>query len=276
MTDMTLDTEFVSDDQFERFHIKWGLWAVLKICADPNVKTVLDIGTGAGEHARLMRHFGKEVYTNDWKTSSDFPGDVMDIDFKDQQFDAILCSHVLEHQRNVGLFLDKIISLVQDDGMLALAVPNHSQHAFITGHVTAWSLRLVAYNLMQAGVNCHEAQGLMDNECTFIARKNMIDMDKVRGRERSWAEHNKISGEAEDDTTTIPWHDDMDIFPEFLPFTNGNVDTPETKKMNWNGEINLPMPMNEKDIQILTGKQKEPVTIFYEALKKRVEGEAAA
>ena len=197
----------------------------------------------------------------------------MGIDFKDQKFDAILCSHVLEHQINVGLFLDKLLSLLNDDGLLSIAVPAHSPHAFVTGHVTAWSLRLLAYNLLHAGVNCRKGEGLMDNECTFVVRKNMLDLDALRAREKSWAKHNQQSGQAEDDETTVPWHDDVEIIQDYLPFNDGRVDSPQTKKMNWNSDIRLPMPMNEKDIQILTGKQPEPVTIYYSALKKRVEDE---
>ena len=132
--------DFVSDENNERFLINWGLWATLKICEAKDVKTVLDIGSGAGEHARLMRHFGKEVFTNDWKTDSDYPGDIQSIDFKGKQFDAVLCSHVIEHQRNVGEFLDKLVSLVRDDGLIAIAAPCHTQFGFVIGHLSVWSM----------------------------------------------------------------------------------------------------------------------------------------
>lgn len=272
MTDMTQPENFLSDERYERFAIKWGLWAALSVCAADDVKTVLDIGSGRGEHARLMRHFGKEVFTNDWKTTSDYPGDIMNIDF-DRQFDAVLCSHVLEHQRNVGAFLDKLVSLVRDDGVIALAVPAHSQHAFVAGHLSVWSLRLLAYNLMQAGVDCSRAHGLFDNECSFIVRKKMIDRGMFA--EKSWAEHNARSGAAQNDTTTLPWHDDLEIIRNYLPFKDGSPESPETNAMNWPAFL-FPEPVNTKDIQILTGKQPEPVTMQYAALRDAARQRAQA
>lgn len=268
MSDMTMAGEFISDDQYERFTIKWGFWAVLKLCADPTVKSVLDIGSGAGEHARLMRFFGKEVFTNDWKTDCDYPGSILDHDFG-RQFDAVLCSHVLEHQRNVGAFLDKVISLVKEDGVISIAVPAHTQHTFITGHLTAWSLRLLAYNLMQAGLDCSKAQGLFDNECTFIVRKKMIDYS--RHIEKSWGEYNKQSGSAHSEETTIPWHDDTEIIAGYLPFTSGAAETAETHRMQWDDDFTLPVPVMHKDILIRTNKQEAPVTLRYDDIKAKAE-----
>lgn len=259
---------FESDESTDRFVLNWGLWATLKICDTGDVKTVLDIGSGHGEHARLMRHFGKEVFTNDWKTDSDFPGDILDIDFKGRQFDAVLCSHVIEHQRNVGLFLDKLISLVKDGGLISIACPRHDANRLVIGHVSVWSMHLLCYHLMQAGVDCSQAQCLEDNETTVVVRKNMIDMAAIQ--EARWNEANAVSGHAHSEDTTLPWHDDKRYIERYMPYTHAErTNTASERSLNWNGSFAFPLPQSTKDIAIKTRKSAAPVTLQYEAIKAR-------
>lgn len=258
---------FVSDETTERFLLNWGLWATLKICAAPDVKTVLDIGSGAGEHARLMRHFGKEVFTNDWKTGCDYPGAITDIDFEGKQFDAVLCSHVIEHQRNVGQFLDKLVSLVKDGGLIAIAAPSHTQFGFVVGHLSVWSMPLLAYNLVQSGVDCGQAQGLQDNESTLVVRKKMIDFSQIK--EASWNETNLVSGQGLDGDTTVPWHDDLRYIRLYMPHDQNGYLTTKSVSINWGDSFLFPLPESQKDIGIMTRKQAQPITLQYEAIKAR-------
>lgn len=267
MTDNAPAADFVSDEKSERFLINWGLWATLKICEAKDVKTVLDIGSGAGEHARLMRHFGKKVFTNDWKTDSDFPGDITAIDFKGRQFDAVLCSHVIEHQGNVGVFLDKLVSLVRDGGIIAIAAPCHTQFGFVLGHLSVWSMSLLSYNLVQAGVDCAAAQCIQDNESTIVVRKKMIDFSQIQ--EVSWNETNKVSGQGLNEETTVPWHDDLQYLKLYMPHDKNGYLTPESKSVGWDSNFSFPLPSTEKDIGILTRKQPQPITLQYEAIKAR-------
>lgn len=152
------------------FIIHWGLHALLKILADYQFQTVLDIGSGEGQHKRFMEYFGKQVYSVDMATDADYVGDFLDVDF-DRQFDAIWCSHVLEHQRNVGAFLEKIYSSLKPGGVLAVIVPTHDRDVLISGHLTSWSIPLLCYNLIMAGFDCSKAAILNTYELSLIVEK---------------------------------------------------------------------------------------------------------
>ena len=56
----------------------------------------------------------------------------------EQQFDIIYCSHVIEHQRNVGQFLDKIFDLLTDDGLLLISAPKHPPEQLVEGHLNCF------------------------------------------------------------------------------------------------------------------------------------------
>lgn len=152
------------------FEIEWGAHALLKLLADYEFDEVLDIGSGDGHHKRLMEYQGKKVFSVDMVKDADYVGDFLDIDF-DKQFDAIWCSHVLEHQRNVGFFLDKLYSVLKPDGVLALVVPTHSRDVLISGHVSSWSIPLLCYNLVMAGFDCSEASLLNTYELSIVLKK---------------------------------------------------------------------------------------------------------
>ena len=87
-----------------------------KLCRDYSFQTILDVGSGDGRHSRYFMERGKDVTAVDlgrsinYATGTACEGDYLEIDFG-QQFDAIWCCHVLEHQRNPGLFLDKLFAV---------------------------------------------------------------------------------------------------------------------------------------------------------------------
>jgi SAM-dependent methyltransferase len=153
------------------FVIDWGLHALLKFTFDYETNTVLDIGSGLGEHKRFMEYFDKKVYSVDMTAKADYFGDFLNVKI-DNQFDAIWCSHVLEHQRNVGAFLDKIYLALKLGGVLAIVVPTHSRDKLIPGHITSWSIPLLCYNLVLASFDCSQASILKTYELSLIMKKN--------------------------------------------------------------------------------------------------------
>jgi len=158
-----------SADRHE-FRLDWGVHTMLRLISSYDFHTVLDIGSGPGEHARFLRHFGKQVFAVDESSSADYVGDFNKL-VLDRQFDVVWCSHVLEHQRNVGIFLDKVFAALKDDGILALTVPCHPSKRLIAGHLTAWNAGLLCYNLVLAGFDCSEARLLQTFELGLIVRK---------------------------------------------------------------------------------------------------------
>jgi len=152
------------------FNIDWGVHGMLKMLSDYQFESVLDIGSGRGEHKRLFEAFGKKVFSVDVAHDADYQGDILTAPI-DKRFDAIWCSHVLEHQCNVGIFLQRVFSLLADDGVLAIIVPTHPRERLLAGHVTSWSIPLLCYNLVMAGFDCSQSAILDSYELSLIVKK---------------------------------------------------------------------------------------------------------
>lgn len=130
-------------------------------------ETVLDIGSGALEHTEVFINNGKNVDICNYGNSVYYCKRKQDIESKirhkyigdfntiniNEQYDAIWCSHILEHQINVNIFLKKLHSLLKEDGYLAIIVPPRKPF-IVGGHVTIWNAGLVLYNLILAGFDC--------------------------------------------------------------------------------------------------------------------------
>lgn len=122
--------------------------------------TVLDVGCGDGTHARLFREHGKRVTTISLEPyggfTPDFVGDVLDYQVP-ERFDLVWCSHALEHQPNVALFLKRLADLAKPEGLLAITVPP-ARRRIVGGHLTVWNTGLLLYNLVAAGIDCSKAR----------------------------------------------------------------------------------------------------------------------
>lgn len=128
--------------------------------------TVIDIGSGSGDQARLLRSLGKQVLEVDYGDSVYFEknrnpdevliGDFVTMDLAGRSFDCAIASHVLEHQPNVQAFLAKLASVVRESGVIAITVPP-AKSAIVGGHLTLWNAGLLLYNMVVAGIDCREA-----------------------------------------------------------------------------------------------------------------------
>lgn len=133
-----------------------GSQALRRLLREKDTKTVLDVGSGAGEHARIMRLFGREVCALDLSPPADVVADFMEWE-TERRFDAIWACHVLEHQINPGAFLDRCRDLLRPRGLLFVTVPP-LKHEIVGGHVTLWNAGLLLYQLVLAGFDCREAR----------------------------------------------------------------------------------------------------------------------
>jgi SAM-dependent methyltransferase len=124
--------------------------------------TVLDIGSGAGEQAAVLRRHGRQVTELDYGESPSFLGredggaviigDFLQTRFE-APFDCVIASHVLEHQLNVNAFLKAMHASVREGGVVGISVPP-LKHQIVGGHLTLWNAGLVLYNLVLAGFDC--------------------------------------------------------------------------------------------------------------------------
>ncbi len=164
----------------------FGEEAIKKLLKDYKFKTVLDIGCGEGLHSEIFKKNDKEVTSLDYGKSpyvlkmhdmqNVIIDDFMQHDFKKTKFDAIWCCHVLEHQLNPNLFLEKINSLLVDNGILAITVPP-LKNEIVGGHVTVWNAGLLLYQLVLAGFDCKDAMvKKYGYNISVIVKKKRIDI----------------------------------------------------------------------------------------------------
>jgi len=169
-------------DEFR--HLRFGATAIQLLLAEYRFDTVLDIGSGGGEHTRIFREHGKEVTAVDFGTSIYYEqgnqkgieiirGDFNAVVFT-SPFDCVWASHILEHQLNVNLFLKKVHAVLKEGGVLAITVPP-LKNELVGGHVNLWNGGLLLYNLILAGFDCREARVLKyDYNISVIVHKKSI------------------------------------------------------------------------------------------------------
>ena len=132
------------------------LWKLLK---EYEFKTVLDLGAGEGIHTNIFLNNNKDVtaiiadrtYFNvgNYQNIQLIEQDYMKTNFE-QKFDCIWASHILEHQFNIGMFLRKIYSDLNDNGILAISVPPCETLAG-GGHINIFSPGSLIYHLVSNG-----------------------------------------------------------------------------------------------------------------------------
>jgi len=231
-----------------RFNIDWGVFAVLKLLSGFRFSSVLDVGSGEGEHKRLLEFFGKQVFSVDLVKDADYVGDFMDIDFG-RSFDVIWCSHVLEHQRNVGLFLDKVFGLLEDGGIVAISVPLHPRERLISGHLTSWSIPLLCYNLVMAGFDCSEAAILSTFELSLLVRKRPAEFEELRKN----SAHGADAGV------------EFAAIERFFPFpAKQGAEVPLQAAINWGNPTDYVLPAPERHA-------KTKIEIISKAFRQRPE-----
>lgn len=163
----------------EKLGIKTGIDGLAKFIElakqDSSIKKVLDVGSGLGYHAQIMRENGLEVTTIDLGDKSDVKADYLKYKF-DTPFDAVHCSHVLEHQLNVNNFLTKVRRDLRYNGIAVITVPP-LKHKIVGGHLSLWNEGLLLYNLILAGFDCKKAMvKKYGYNITAIVKKKTIQL----------------------------------------------------------------------------------------------------
>ncbi|MDC3091674.1 class I SAM-dependent methyltransferase [Rickettsiales bacterium] len=162
-----------------KIKIEWGGFSLLEfLISESNEITksfcdALDIGSNHGNHTGIMRDFGLNVDQIDkYNPSAEIHADFNEYKFK-KKYDVIFCSHVVEHQRNIGFFLDKIYDILNEDGVLIISGPVHEAERFVEGHIASTIFPLFLQSLIYAGFDCKNGKTMMLGgvENSFIVKK---------------------------------------------------------------------------------------------------------
>ncbi|BAQ65672.1 bifunctional 2-polyprenyl-6-hydroxyphenol methylase/3-demethylubiquinol 3-O-methyltransferase UbiG [Geminocystis sp. NIES-3709] len=210
-----------NQDFFEE-KLLYGHLGLAKLITEYEFNNILDIGSRNGTSARLFSFLGKNVTTiemsEDFK--ADYAGDYLEVSFP-QKFDAIWCSHVLEHQRNIGIFLDKIYKDLKEDGILAITVPS-SLCPLMIGHPNIFTPLHLIYHLILSGFNCQNARiKYYDWQYTILLQKKSNGIKSI-----------SLASTHYPDSTPIALVENLlDYFPLKVP-ENGHI-WGEIESLNW-------------------------------------------
>lgn len=153
--------------------------------------SVLDVGAGSLIHSDFFRQAGLDVTAIDMGLSTYFEHSnsvvssgikfIID-DFNNfrssEKWDLVWASHVLEHQRNPGYFLEKLISHCAENGHLVVTVPLPHRNLW-AGHLSTWSPGILIYNLVLCGIDCSNAEVIQGNsEFSICVSPKKIDLPR--------------------------------------------------------------------------------------------------
>ncbi len=156
------------------WYSSFGLQTLLQ-CYQFN--TVLDIGSHRGTIPKILQAFGKKVTTIEVLEgfpTPDYKSNYLDTVFS-EKFDCIWCSHILEHQLNVGQFLDKCYNDLRVGGILAVTVPcEYNNPKLSMGHSVYFSPWSLTYNVAAAGFDTRKAAiaVYLDNITMIVYKPN--------------------------------------------------------------------------------------------------------
>jgi len=144
----------------------------------PKTEKVLNIGDKSRSEAnKFILSSGLASDTISLDQKADFIGDYVSIGLS--KYNAVWCSHCLEHQRNPGLFLDKIFADLENDGLLGITVPKAKEY-LAGGHVTIWNETVLLYQLILSEFDCRKAEVIKHGyDISVIVKKKRIELKSL-------------------------------------------------------------------------------------------------
>jgi SAM-dependent methyltransferase len=158
-----------------------------------DINSILDVGGGnllaanffVSQNLKVdVCDFSNSVYLELSKLSESGINEFKEGDFNkinfEKKYDAVWCSHVLEHMPDVGFFLDKLISLVNEDGYIAVAVPPRKPF-IVSGHINLFNPGMLVYRFILAGLDCSKAKIFQyDGNICILIKKNTVELPDLR------------------------------------------------------------------------------------------------
>ena len=214
----------LTKNDIKEYSITWGGLALIEFLVSERnnigkkFKTSLDIGSGEGVHTEIMQHSGLKVTGVDkYSEKADYNMDFMSWSkARQMDFDVVFCSHVIEHQRNVGEFLDRIYDVLSDDGVLIISAPSED-HNLIEGHLNSFNVPLFLQQMIHAGFDCKSGKFLSAMENSFIVSKAKdYKLDERLENGYQWTEKHQNRSPIELKTSSIDmkFHNCQHIQPD--------------------------------------------------------------
>ena len=177
------------------FDIEWGIFSLVEFIVSSGgkignkYKTAIDIGSGEGKHAKILKAAGLQVFQLDkYSDTAEYKVDFIEYKF-DRKFDIVFCSHVIEHQRNVGNFLDKIFDIMSDDGLLIICAPKHHAENLIEGHLNCFFTSYFSQHLIHSGFDLKEGKYLSCDQienAAIVPKAKNFDLSERKEDGYNW------------------------------------------------------------------------------------------
>lgn len=205
-----------------------------------NLVNFLDIGMGQGEILKWLSKQGKKctgtglqiksygIDQNELKKEygiNVFECSAEKMPFKNNYFDGIIMSHVLEHCPDIGIVLREVRRVLADNGWLFIFVPPYDDIIY-AGHVSiGWNVGQLMYVLLLNGFNVSRGHFVKYNfnVCAFVQKEHRM-LPALRG-----------------DKGDINTLSQKKIFPLPILTTNGENDTyfGNLNSINWNNNSEI-------------------------------------
>lgn len=121
---------------------------------------VLDAGAGQSDYKYMFSHCRKYIALDlHLKENLNCVANIINLPFKEQRFDTIFCSQVLEHLPNPSLALNEFYKALKPGGNLILTVPHLSCYHDLPHDYYRFTVEGASFLLSQAGFKTITALG---------------------------------------------------------------------------------------------------------------------
>ena len=137
-----------------KFSKECGVFPLLEFLITNNIKRknnkVLLLGEFHNDHISLINSFDYDIEQIIKKKIDNL------FHFKKfkSKYDVIFCNHIIQYQRNTGLFLDKLFDILKKEGTLIISGPKTSSEVLLEGQVFSFILPVFIQNLIYSGFDC--------------------------------------------------------------------------------------------------------------------------
>ena len=138
-----------------KFSKECGVFPLLEFLIADNIKgekkkKLLLLGEFHNDHISLINSFDYDIEQIKKKKIDNL------FHFKKfkSKYDVIFCNHIIQYQRNTGLFLDKLFDILKKEGTLIISGPKTSSEVLLEGQVFSCILPVFIQNLIYSGFDC--------------------------------------------------------------------------------------------------------------------------